>query len=88
MIETIVKATNEKIEETLIAKEYTRETLQKSPHIDYIDQVNTPITILALGYKDFYIIGEIRHALYVFFIVIRFLRLFYKRHFLYFEAVM
>jgi hypothetical protein len=40
MIEIIVRATNEKIEETFNAKDYTQETLQKSPHLDFIDEVN------------------------------------------------
>lgn len=40
MIELMVKATNEKIEETFDAKGYSQETLKKSPYIDFIDEVN------------------------------------------------
>jgi predicted ATPase len=40
MVEIIVKATNEKIQETLDAKGYTQEALQKAPHIAFVDEVS------------------------------------------------
>jgi hypothetical protein len=43
MLNLIVKATNEKIEEDFIKKAYTEEYLAKSPHIDYTDEVNKSI---------------------------------------------
>jgi hypothetical protein len=43
MLETMVRATNEKIEETFQAKDYSEETLRKSPHIGFTDEVKSCI---------------------------------------------
>jgi hypothetical protein len=40
MLDVVVKFTNEKIEEDFILKAYTEDTLKKSPHICYTDEVN------------------------------------------------
>jgi hypothetical protein len=39
MVQLVVERTNQKIEEDFIEKAYTAETLQKSPHLAYMDEV-------------------------------------------------
>ena len=39
MVHLVVERTNQKIEEDFIEKAYTAETLQKSPHLAYMDEV-------------------------------------------------